>query len=130
MTGTKAAADVGCDHGYVSIYLIRQQIAEHVIAMDVREGPLARARQNVEREGLTAYIQTRLSDGLKELSGGEAETVICAGMGGRLIVRILSEGGIREKGIRQLVLQPQSEIAFVRHALYEHGVARMESITR
>lgn len=115
------AADVGCDHGYVSIYLIRQKLAEHVIAMDVNEGPLKRARENVEREGLATYIDTRLSDGLKQLLENEAETVICAGMGGRLMVRILAEGNIVQKGVKELILQPQSEIALVRHFLYEQG---------
>lgn len=114
-------ADVGCDHGYVSIYLVQHKRAEHVIAMDVNQGPLDRAGWNVKRAGLDAYIETRLSDGLKALFGGEAETVICAGMGGRLMVRILSQGDVCQKGIRELVLQPQSEIALVRRYLYEHG---------
>ena len=42
-----AAADVGCDHAYMAIYLVQNRIAGRVIAMDINEGPLSRARQNV-----------------------------------------------------------------------------------
>ena len=37
-------ADIGCDHGFTSIYLLEQGLADHVIAMDINEGPLQRAR--------------------------------------------------------------------------------------
>ncbi|MBO6016283.1 MAG: SAM-dependent methyltransferase [Lachnospiraceae bacterium] len=120
VTPESRVADVGCDHGYVSIYLVRNGIATHAIAMDINAGPLASARQNVEREGLAAYIETRRSDGLKMLESGEADTVICAGMGGRLTIRILSEGDVLAKGVRELILQPQSEIGLVRKYLYEN----------
>lgn len=63
-----AAADIGCDHGYVSIELIRRKIAGTVIAMDVRQGPLSRAQEHIEREHLTGQIQCRLSDGLENCS--------------------------------------------------------------
>ena len=63
----------------------------------------------------------RLSDGLHELSKGEADTVICAGMGGRLVVKILSEGKEVLDEVEELILQPQSEIHLVRRYLYENG---------
>ena len=60
-------ADVGCDHGYLSIYLVEERIVPSAIAMDVRPGPLSRARENISRYGLEDYIETRLSDGLTKL---------------------------------------------------------------
>ena len=44
-------ADVGCDHGYVAVYLIREGVCPRVFAMDVNEGPLERAREHVEEFG-------------------------------------------------------------------------------
>lgn len=121
VTKGSRVADVGCDHGYVSIFLVKQSVAVKVIAMDVKKGPLECARQNVEREGLAGYIELRLSDGLKALSDGEVDTVICAGMGGRLVIKILSEGRTLLKNVKELILQPQSEIHLVRRYLYEQG---------
>ena len=121
VTRGNKVADIGCDHGYVSIYLIKEKIAMGVIAMDVNKGPLECARQNVEREGLAGYIELRLSDGLQALSGGEVNTIICAGMGGRLVVQILSEGRELLSEMDELILQPQSEIHLVRQHLYENG---------
>ena len=82
--------DVGCDHGYLPIALVRRQIIPSAIAMDVRSGPLGRAKENIEAYGLNPYIETRLSDGLEALQPGEGDTLSVAGMGGPLIERILS----------------------------------------
>lgn len=102
--------DIGCDHGFVPIYLIQQGISPHALAMDVREGPLGQARIHIEAYGLEALIETRLSDGLAAFREGEADTLICAGMGGRLMMRILSEAEDKTASFRELILQPQSEI--------------------
>ncbi|MCD8151052.1 MAG: class I SAM-dependent methyltransferase [Clostridiales bacterium] len=144
-------ADVGCDHGYIPIYLCRTEKIPSAIAMDINEGPLERAVQHIEECGLSDRIQTRLSDGLEKLGGDEADTVLIAGMGGCLMCRILiagderlgdtatqihaAENGYPEKGTEQnvtekngipasvteLVLQPQSDIAAVRRCIREIG---------
>ena len=85
-------ADIGTDHGYVPIYLVREGQAEHAVAMDVRKGPLERARAHVAEAGLGSRIDVRLSDGLAGLKPGEADCVVIAGMGGELIIHILEEG--------------------------------------
>ena len=103
-------ADVGCDHAYTSIYLVEQGIAPQVIAMDVNKGPLARAKDNVEKFGMAERISLRLSDGLEALLPGEADTILIGGMGGPLMERILSEYPEKVDRAKELVLQPQSEI--------------------
>ncbi len=124
MTMTEActvAADVGCDHGYVAIELIRRKIAVGVIAMDVRPGPLSRAQEHIEREHLTGQIRCRLSDGLEKLEPKEVEEIIIAGMGGPLMIRILENGRENLCQVQTLVLQPQSEIPEVRKYLHRNG---------
>lgn len=113
-------ADIGCDHGYVSICLIKERRCSSVIAMDINQGPLYHANENVKREGLNPYIETRLSDGATALEEGEADTLICAGMGGRLVIHIVEEAINRLSGIKTLILQPQSEIWLVRRFLLQH----------
>lgn len=115
------ACDVGCDHGYISIYLVQSGIAEKAIAMDVRKGPLSGALDNVREYGLTDFIETRLSDGLKELSSGEADTAVIAGMGGKLMMSILEDGDPVRLGIKQAILQPQSDILEFRSYLRLKG---------
>lgn len=121
VTPGSRVADVGCDHGYVSIYLIQQKRAEHVLAMDINEGPLLRAAQHVEEAKLRSYITLRLSDGLCGYVKGEADTLICAGMGGRLIQKILEREPDKTESLRELILQPQSEIPLFRHFLSDMG---------
>lgn len=114
-------ADVGCDHAYTSIYLVEQGIAPTVVAMDVNAGPLERAKENVDRFGKKEEISLRLSDGLEALLPGEADTVLIAGMGGPLMERILSAYPATVESVKELVLQPQSEVASLRRFLHENG---------
>lgn len=113
--------DVGCDHGFVSVYLVEQGISPGVLAMDVRKGPLSAAAEHVAERGLTSCIETRLSDGLHNYKIGEADTLVCAGMGGRLMMRILSEDREKTDSFKEMVLQPQSDIESFRRFLYEQG---------
>ena len=113
--------DVGCDHGFVSIYLIEHGISPGVLAMDVRSGPLDTARKHITERGLNSQIGTRMSDGLHNYNIGEADTLICAGMGGRLMMQILSDDKDKTESFRELILQPQSEIEHFRKWLRERG---------
>lgn len=117
----EVVADVGCDHGYVSIYLIQQNIARSCLAMDVRKGPLEGAFNNIRDYGLEDRITTRLSDGLTALQKDEADALVIAGMGGKLMLRILNDGKVKELGIKQAVLQPQSDIQEFRAYLRNEG---------
>lgn len=119
---TEAAADVGCDHGYVAIWLVQNHICHKVIAMDVNKGPLLRAKENIRAYGLEDYIETRLSNGTQALEKNEINTLVCAGMGGRLMIQILEEGADKISGMEELVLQPQSEIRQMRAYLRNKGM--------
>lgn len=114
-------ADVGTDHGYVPLCLYRQGRIPSAIAMDINKGPLERAKEHIREAGLENYIETRLSDGLEALKKGEADTVLIAGMGGSLTERILTDGRETLETVRELVLQPQSEIWKVRLHLCRNG---------
>lgn len=121
VTPGNRVADVGCDHGFLSIYLVQEKICPRVIAMDVRKGPLSAAREHINAKGLGAYIETRISDGLQKIQPGEADTVVCAGMGGRLMERILTESLEKAMQLRELILQPQSELQEFRQFLRNTG---------
>ena len=114
-------ADIGCDHGYVAMELIRRHVCDKVIAMDINQGPLEQAKSNIRDYGMQEYIETRLSDGTQALLQGEADGIVCAGMGGRLVIHILTEGRELVQGMQQLILQPQSEIQEVRSFLRNAG---------
>jgi len=116
----RSIADIGCDHGYVAIELVRNKICRHVIAMDINKGPLERARQNIRDYEMQDCIETRLSDGTGALKLGEAEGIICAGMGGKLVISILGQGKELVQEMKQIILQPQSEIEEVRRYLREN----------
>lgn len=122
----KTVVDVGCDHGFVSIYLIQHGISPKVLAMDVRKGPLSRAQEHIAEYGLENYIETRLSDGLLEFREGEAQSLVCAGMGGKLMMKILTESEKKAKALDELILQPQSELPAFRRFLKAEGYRTLD----
>ncbi|MBQ9983227.1 MAG: SAM-dependent methyltransferase [Lachnospiraceae bacterium] len=117
-------ADVGCDHAYVSIALMQRGLANKVIAMDVRTGPLDIAIRNITEAGYGEVIDVRLGDGLERLRPGEADGIIIAGMGGLLMKGILERGMhilTFEDKRPELILQPQSDINAIRIFLHEQA---------
>ncbi|MCI8407727.1 MAG: SAM-dependent methyltransferase [Lachnospiraceae bacterium] len=125
---TKGAkvADIGCDHAYLSIYMVEEKLASKVIAMDVNKGPLERAKENIKQYHFENQIETRLSDGLMALEPGEVDTLLIAGMGGALMQRILTGKKEVLEQVKELVLQPQSEIREMRFFLEEIGFRIMK----
>ena len=119
-------ADVGCDHGYIPIYLYQKGMIPKAIAMDVNKGPLERAEIHIREYGLGEYITTRLSDGVCALKPNEADAVVIAGMGGALMEKIIEEGEETLKSVSYLILQPQSEIQKVRKYLRENDFKIIE----
>lgn len=119
-TGSRVC-DIGCDHAFVSIYLIKNNISSWVIASDVRKGPVEIAKKNVESYGLDHRIQVRMADGLSGITPGEVDTAIIAGMGGMLMIRILEQGQAVVNSLKQIVLQPQSDVPAVRHYIHDIG---------
>ena len=121
LTDGYCLADVGTDHGYLPISLVQEGRFQKALAMDVREGPLSRAREHILQAGLSDRIETRLGDGLCALNRGEADHILIAGMGGGLITRILEEGKEKLTKEEELLLAPQSEPDKVRRCLERMG---------
>ena len=117
VTDGNRLADIGTDHGYIPIYLCQTGKIPSALALDIGKGPLQQAQTHIAEHGLSEQIKTRLSDGMAALQFGEADTILIAGMGGGLVMKILSEGAEKLTGKEELILQPQSEIALVREFL-------------
>lgn len=107
-------ADIGADHGYLSIELARSGRASFVVASDKNSGPLDAAKKNIAAAGLENVIETRLGEGLKVLREGEVDTICIAGMGGALIVEILAAAPEILATAENLILQPMNAAEKVR----------------
>lgn len=115
-------ADIGTDHGYLGIHLLQAGISPHVIACDLRKGPLENAQRNARQFGAQDAMEFRLSDGLEKIAPEEIDCAVLAGMGGDLIVRILSACSWRAREGLTLVLQPQSAGNVLRRWLCSEGL--------
>ncbi|MCD8124805.1 MAG: class I SAM-dependent methyltransferase [Lachnospiraceae bacterium] len=119
--GGGTAADIGTDHGYTAIELVRREICPRVIACDIRPGPLSRAQEHIRQAGLSGQIETRLGDGLERVAPGEAQTLLLTGMGGPLMISILERGAETAQAAEELILSPQSDVGAFRRFLLTHG---------
>ena len=113
-------ADIGCDHGYLSIYLLKNNIASSVIASDINEAPLKSAMHNADKFGVRDKMAFYLSDGVKMLPR-DFDTLVCAGMGGETIVSILDSAFWLKDEKYRLLLQCQSKTPMLRKYLSDQG---------
>ena len=119
-------ADIGCDHGYLGIQLLRSGRAEFVHACDLRPMPLQSAVKNAGRFGVADKMRFSCADGLAAVKPDEIDTVVIAGMGGELIAAILEAAPWLQREGYSLILQPQSQSHELRLRLHRMGYAVAE----
>ena len=113
-------ADIGCDHGYLSIYLLTQGIARSAIASDIREMPLQSAVRNAEKYGVRDKMEFFLSDGMANIPR-DFDCAVCAGMGADTMVSILEASPWLRSSRYRLILQCQSKTPMLRSYLSREG---------
>ena len=113
-------ADIGCDHGYLSLHLLLSGVASSVIAADINEMPLQSAMRNAEKYGVQDKIRFYLSDGVKSIPH-DFDTLVCAGMGADTMVSILEAAPWLRSHQYRLILQCQSKTPMLRQYLSEQG---------
>jgi tRNA (adenine22-N1)-methyltransferase len=114
------AVDIGTDHGYLALKLLQQGIAQRVIATDLRPLPLKQAQKTFAQANVFDGITFEVSDGLLAIKD-EPDTAILAGMGGDLIIKIITQSLDRFQRMQQIVVQPNSHIEKVRQFAFSHG---------
>ena len=118
-----SVVDIGTDHGLLAIYLVQQAIVKCALATDVNPGPLMRAAANIHDASLAEKIDTRLCNGLDGIHAGVHDACIIAGMGGGLIIKIISQNLEVAHSFKQLILSPQRDVPNVRRFLHANGFA-------
>ncbi len=116
-------ADIGTDHAHLPIYLVQNGAVCRAIASDIKNGPLAVARENVSKQLLDDRIELRLGGGLSPYQVGEVDVFVIAGMGGHTIADILAADDRLARSVHYLVLQPMQNRPFLRSWLYDNGYA-------
>ena len=119
-----SVADIGTDHGYVPMLLVRQGRSPHVIMSDISEGSLAKAKETFAASRLEDRVSGsdfRIGDGLRTIAAGEVDEIIIAGLGGHTIKNILADDEAKSKSFKRLILQPRKHSGTLRYYLYTHG---------
>ncbi|MDD3224516.1 MAG: class I SAM-dependent methyltransferase [Clostridium sp.] len=114
-------ADIGTDHGYLPIYLIKKGYCKKAVASDINEGPIKKAEKNVKKEKLDDLIQLRFGAGLSTIKKNEVNAVVIAGMGGNLMKNIIEENREIFKNLDFLIAQPVQNPEVFRKYVYESG---------
>lgn len=123
-------ADIGTDHAFLPILLVKRKIAPRAYACDITEGPLSAARRNIAAENLEDSIITILSDGFDNVPP-DAECAVIAGMGCRTVIGILERAGGRIEKFQQIVVEANNETELLRAWISERGYTiRDEKVIR
>ena len=113
-------ADVGCDHGYLSIHLLTNGVARSCIASDIKEQPLRSAMRNAEKYGVREKMEFYLCPGVEQIPR-DFDTLVCAGMGGDTMISILEAASWLKDRKYRMILQCQSKTPMLRAYLSEQG---------
>ena len=114
-------ADVGTDHAYLPIYLYKAGIIRGAVVGDINQGPIDRAKRNIREYSCESAIIPILSDGLCKIDEFSPDTVFILGMGGELIVNIISKAEWLKENKTRLVLQPMTHAEILRAYLFDNG---------
>lgn len=112
--------DVGTDHAYIPIYLVKEGLAVSCLATDINKGPLEKAQKNLTNHGIH-HVELMQTNGVEGIAPDKGDVLMISGMGGYLIVDILKRGQELLKNIKRLILQPQQDIVEVRKYLHTIG---------
>lgn len=114
-------ADIGTDHAYIPIALLKENICHKAIASDINEGPIKKALINIRQEGLTEKIECRLGGGFKTIKPFDADAAVIAGMGGNLIRDIINDDMEVFKSLQYCITQPVQNPEVLREYIYNMG---------
>ena len=123
------AADVGCDHGRLSVALAAQGKCRKIIASDIRPAPLATAQRLVTLHGCGDVVECRLGAGLSVLRPGEADDIVIAGVSGVTVCEMLEqppEAFYAAKPDMRFIFIPATKHPFLRRWLAQHGFALLD----
>ncbi len=112
-------ADVGCDHGYCTEYMLERGLCKRAIFSDVSKGSLAKAEKLLAPYVKDGRASAVLGDGFFGVPE-ETDEVLIAGMGGSEIVSILSneKHGFMPK---RFVFQPMHDSERLRRYILKNG---------
>lgn len=117
----RVAADIGCDHGKLTVNLLTSGRCPKVIAADLRPIPLSKAQENCRKAGCADRADFRLGNGLSVLQPGEATEIIIAGMGAETIMEILQAAPWVQNPEIRLILVPATKHSLLRRWLCQNG---------
>ena len=117
----ESVADIGTDHGYLPMYLTKEEISPKVIMADISKGSLNKARRNCRELMPEVKFDFRNGNGLRVIKKGEVDVIVIAGMGGNLICDILGRDLGKAKSCKKLILQPRTAQGRLRAWLVRKG---------
>lgn len=118
--------DIGTDHGYIPVFLVKKGVSPSAIAADVNKKPLDKAKELIAENKMNDKVETRLGSGFEIIKDGEVDEVIIAGMGGVLISDLITAAGEIPKKLKKLVLQPMQAQKELRKYLLKNGYEIIE----
>ena len=116
----KKIIDIGCDHAFLSIYLVQNKNPLKIIASDINKGPLIHAKENIKKYKVENKVIVKLGNGIEPIEE-DIDTIIISGMGGLNMIGILKYYPHKYKNVNTIILSPNSDTDKVRKEICKLG---------
>jgi len=120
--------DVGTDHAIIPIELVKNGVCPSAVATDISAPSLEKGVKNIKKAGCAGKIDTYCTNGTLGVPFSNATDVIIAGMGGELIVRILSQDARLKSESFRFILQPMTKSDELRTYLAQNGFQMLREV--
>lgn len=115
----RTLVDIGTDHCFLPIFVIKNNIIDKALATEISRLPLAKAKENLIKYNVT-NVELQKSDGFEAIETN-FESCVISGMGGRLISEIITKNLQKVQKFKQIILSPQNSVEYMRKFLISHN---------
>jgi len=111
-----SVCDVGCDHGYLDIYLAINKKNKTIIATDISKNVINTTKENLKKYDVFDNILVYCTDGTNGIKE-KYDTLVLSGLGAHTIINILNNS----PKVKKIIISSNNNWELIRRYMFNSG---------